>query len=300
MTELNEQERTILAYIEAKIDFNTDNTVSEAINYLMSLSYTVLIYISAYSDKLHHFLHFNFSMLSTMGKKLKENHYIHVPVYSMDNQEKHDIFDHYLSALMVQEYFTKLPTIRRSAEAKRLCLEILHQASELGLYNALIVQCEHKISQAKMPGLSITAREEIIQYLIISIKRLTNLYWSIGHLQAGSLWQSLGDYFFNKEEEKNYGIELHKTALKHFLCAFLLRNYPMSINIMDSLTQGKGLTGVAYEENSSPQTWDEFHDMIYSWVDGEQYENILSLAKQEIQNTLSQANTNEQEWKKAA
>ncbi len=306
MTTLNDQEKTILTFIEPKITAYTSGMPIDDVvaDYLLKLPYDVLIAICNHSSQLNYFMHSDPRMLSVIAKKLKESNYINVPIQSMDGKERHEVFDHYLAALMTQFYLANLPTIRRSIKAKQFYLTMLDKACELGLYNALVIRCKQTMRKAVVPDLSIVVRQEIIQSLTADIRRLTNLYWNIGYLQAGSLRQGLGNYFVGGEEKneaaRNDGIALHDEAAKDFLCAFLLRQHTPSISIMNALTQGKGLASLSCEEDLHFETWEEFQSMIYDWVTEEQYEKLLHLAEREIASILNLPEHDTTEWKKAA
>ncbi len=304
MKTLSNQEKMILHFLEPKMI--SDGTVIEtdAVNYLMKLPYDILINICNQSSQLNDFMHSASIMLSVIAKKLKSLNYIYVPIQSMDGKEQHDVFDHYLAALITQSYFINLPAARRSVKAKQFCSTMLDKACELGLYNALIIRCKQTIKKATIPGLSLVARQEIASFLTVDIRRLAHLYWSMGYLQAGSLWQEIGNYFVKEEnrneEEKNYGVALHDEAVKYFLCASLLRQHPLSRNILNALTQGRGVSSLSCEEGLYFETWEDFQSMIYHWISGEQYEKILHLAEEEIASILSLTENSKTECKKAA
>ena len=280
MSDLNYQEEDILTYFETAFLTNSSYNVKHAANYLTQFHYITLMNCCFKNEKFKNFCQTNDALHAELALLLKRFGYTNVALKSMDNSEFHSIFDLFLAALAMKIYYDNFAFARRSLEARNCGFKALDTACQLGLYHALIEKCRHSIKNIAKHS---SAKEEIKEYLsllINDINRLTNLYWSMGYVMAGVMLQEVGNYFLTTQNDQEQGKFFHEQAIKKFLCATLLSDAPISLQIIHSLNPEQGYLKVL--EPLHVKTWQEFQQLLAKWIGEEEYARILALAKNEI------------------
>src|SRR6185437_16491355 len=78
-----------------------------------------------------------------------------------------------------------------TTEARLRCIQAFNTACELGLYQALTARCDSNTTLLLSHAASSESKEKAITSILDDTKRLSNLYWKMGYIQAGCILQKL-------------------------------------------------------------------------------------------------------------
>lgn len=282
---LDQQDKKDLAYLESIILSNNINEgLDKAIQLLSNSNCIFSIKILENSSQIREFCSSNAILQNELSKKLRKSGYVSLEIRSINGDEKLSILDIYIAALILNEHFDNLESARTSNERKNWCIKLLDLASEIGLYNALLIRCKKNTKTIVNQQTLESDRNKAMDAVINDTKRLSNLYWGIGYVQAACLLQIPANYFLQIKKERKRGILLYEEAIKNFLCASFLEGNSYSNQIIDNMTLGKGILSAFNENGHDVETWDEAKEIIRGWVEDDVYERIYVLAEEEIMN----------------
>jgi len=292
---LPEQEKAALDTIEKLIDSNNNDDINYLIDALPKYPVDVLQRLYDASPKLQDFCQKNVKFHEALAKELKEEKRIDIAIASMDGKEHLTVFDIFRAVDNMSEYYKIIRSgnARKSNEARLRCMQSLEMACKLGLYQALTARCDQNITLLLSQAASSESKEKAIASILHDTKRLSNLYWKMGYIQAGCILQKLAEKIAPIWKEKGReGIDrlaiLHEENIKNFLCASLLEDHPESKKIELASTKGKGYIAGMEEKGIKIPAWDEAKIKLRSWVNNDDatYERLLKAAKEEIDTIL--------------
>lgn len=283
--ELNEQERQILENIVSAMASHLAEDIDRVIDYLVHCSYATVLKLYCKNTEIKNFCQSNTRFHNVLSKILKDYGYINIEINAMDGKERFTIFDHYMAALSMHNYYTNLVSAHYSKEIQAGAIRALDIACELGLYNALVARCKQNIKKIISVKPSDANNELSMQIILEDDRRLSNLYWGIGYIQAGCLLQEIANFFL-KVKMKEKGVLLHEKAIKYFLCAFLLKDNAYSNEIINTFTSEERLLSLFNQNDVEISSWDEVQILLNSWVEDSDYERIFLLAEKEIEGAL--------------
>ncbi len=188
-------------------------------------------------------------------KRLKAAGYFGEDIISIDKKDKCSTYDQFITVYLFTQF-----------RENKLPQEAFNKSCELGFHAALLERCKTYADKPKEGE----ARAQFDN----DIKRLCNLYWSIGHLYSCAFLLKTGD--------------IHE-AIKHFLCAEKLDNdHPYSAQLMATITQGN--MGALFGANLN--TWSKgrvylFREYLHN--DNVAYERLDRAAKDFVKTSLSPA-----------
>jgi len=215
----------------------------------------------------------------------------------MDGKEHFCLFELLIAVKKLSQYYDycNLPQAERTSEARLRSMQAFERAYELGLFQALKARCEENINLFLSDDVSSEDKEKALTSIVHDTKRISNLYWGIGYIQAGCILQKLVEktaeatsHWKDDEsrEEKDRMAIFYQESIKNRLCASLLEHHPESKKIELALTLGKGYVAYIMDKQGikMPTTWEEAKIKLRSWVKNNDatYERLLNAAKIEV------------------
>jgi hypothetical protein len=227
----------------------------------------------------------------------------------MDGKEHFDVLDLYLSA-----YLQKTASSRDLAKQYHTDVKVaLNDACQLGAYDALLVRCETSfnairenakklISSGANKDALITLLDQDTTKFLEDNKRLSNLYWGLGYVQAACRLYTLSQLSFQTEggesaenEEKTRKKICIEQAVQHFLCAAALDQNDSSKMIMHNIIGEKNifvLINEFFKENALEiqlTDWPQGKLFFHQRLGQARYDDIEIQANNEIKNRFASA-----------
>jgi hypothetical protein len=298
--ELDEADRKTLKTIELMIDSNRSEYIDKLIYGLPRYPIDLLQRLYDASPKLKDFCQKNAKFQEAIADSLHRHGFMNVEINSMDGKEYFSLFDIFIAAGNLGKYYNyiNLPQKEKTKEARLHGIQSLNKACELGLYQALTARCDQNTTLLLSQAASSERKEEAIASILNDTKRLSNLYWKLGYIQAASILQEMAEKTVPLWDEKGReGINrlalFLEECIKNYLCAFFLEDHPYSNKIELGLTLGKGYVDYIMDKRGiKVPTWEEAKIKFRSWVKNNDatYERLLNTAKREIDTILKPNN----------
>jgi hypothetical protein len=216
-------------------------------------------------------------------EKLISNKCPSIVIHSKDAKEHLSPYDLFIGLSFYQSFLTL--NVR---DVKRV--EALNKACDVGLYAALIVRIKTHVSVIKNQGLQPKGEEEFNK-LLNDTKRLSNLYWRLGYLQAAYTFRDISNHFYDLHLaliDTDAELILQKAqlfgqlAVHHFLCASFLVEHPTSKEIWQNIPDGKMIDS-SIEQQDQMQVWMDNQNAIFLEKLGvELFEKIYIEAQQDV------------------
>lgn len=204
--------------------------------------------------------------------------YPSIPIQSIDGEKGVSLFSQLKGAFLLSE-LNKNPDLNDIHS-----FAILNKACELGMFQALIKRLNF-VSESIKTKTSVAGINSCIQQILSDVQQLSNLYWSIGCLDASLILFNTVEYFFNKEDSAFYinrffmpaktnhfswqskyddksmpfPILILEAAMENIYLARILADFPQSKEITEYISHGKGL--MAGHEESFKST-DELQKLV--------------------------------------
>lgn len=247
---------------------------------LANFPYKALVRICQKDNFVEKFCRTNPDFLALIKEKLSPTNYPDIGMESIDGKENYHLFDIYLAASFMSHFMT-------AGRGDRDRVPSLNAACDLGLYNALSIRCIINEKTVKNMSLKEDDREQAVKEIMADTKRLINLYWGAGYVQAGCILHSLANHFLAKEDENeiNRGQSMREDAIKNFLCAALLQNNDTSNAQIQSVTKGQGLMALFEGGNVHFSDWTEAKVICQEWAK-DSYPILEKCAQEEINSVL--------------
>ncbi|HVY53755.1 MAG TPA: hypothetical protein VHA13_04475 [Gammaproteobacteria bacterium] len=289
--ELTPEESETLKAIETAITCKKKSENEKLASMLINYPAELLQKFFIKSEKFKNFCLHNDCFNSAISEKLKEYNYINMPITSMDRSESFSLFQIFMAAQLFSLYNIHFPKIRQSSESRMICNQALELACQFGLFIALIARCENNIARVSSTSLSHEEKEKCISAILADTKRLSNLYWAFGYVQAGCILRELVEKLLLLGEEKNRITAFFEEHIKCLLCATLLADHQYSKEVANSLTDGGGLNAEIKKAGLKIETQEDAKLLLKEWSGGkENFDRIQACAQAEINSLLKNSN----------
>ncbi|HVY53165.1 MAG TPA: hypothetical protein VHA13_01440, partial [Gammaproteobacteria bacterium] len=242
------------------------------------------------SERFKNFCLQNAEFNNKASEKLKKYRYVNVEIKSMDGNESLSLFQILIAAKLFSLYNEHLPKVRQSSESRIICSQAVELACEFGLLISLIARCDMNMAKISSTSTSHEEREKSISVILADTKRLSNLYWAFGYVQAGCILQELAEKILPLDEEKDRIYVFCEESLKNFLCATLLADHPYSRMIENSLISDE-LGSEVKKGGLKIETQEDAKLLLKEWSGSkENFERIQARAQAEINSLLKNNN----------
>ncbi len=289
--ELTDKESKALEAIEAAINSNNEKVYEKLADSLATYPAELLQKFFIKSEKFKNFCLYNAKFNNAISNKLKKYKHISIEIKAMDGSENLSLFQIFIAAQLFSLYNEHLPKARQSNESRIICGKAVELACKFGLFIALIARCDNNMARLTSTSLSHEEREKCIDTILADTKRLSNLYWSYGYMQAGCILQELVEKLVSLNEEKDRIVAFYEEYIKCFLCSTLLADYEYSKEIANSLTDGSGLNTEVKKAGLKIETQEDAKLLLKEWSGSkENFERIQARAQAEINSLLKNNN----------
>jgi hypothetical protein len=263
---LSDQEEKILAAILNKLKSGSvkDSERAQVIQYIADYPVDLLYKLSVKNSSVNDLLESNEYLNKAWASMLKDLGYPYHPITSVDGKVTLSLFQQLKGAYLLSE-FQKNPDFRNFNSAS-----ILNKACEIGMFQALILRLNNlseSIARNNGDKADPDRIDTNIRQILQDAQKLSNLYWSIGSLNAAQNLFKVTNYFFKKEEHTStierfflpakankfswsgkyndkdspYALEALKCAMELLHSAEILFEFPESKKITEEVTGGKGI-----------------------------------------------------------
>lgn len=277
MTTLSEGEEEALKSIEETFD-NPNSTAEEKqkiLKWVSTYPVRLLYAFSKKSQKINDLFETNPYLNERWSLILKQLGYTCNNITSFDKTKKVSLFTQLKAVALLRE-LNKHPDLNSYNS-----FVLLNEASQLGLFDALMMRLKYydkKLFEMDFNKADVDAIDRQLDMVLHDANMLSNLYWSVGSLDAGITLLNVTDYFLSSKKYKEmteqflgtsnpnqfswltkyndkhapYPILILETAVESIYKGFLIANTPQSKKITDQVAPGNDLLYVFGEGVRTP------------------------------------------------
>jgi len=276
LTKLKENEQKILHTMLEVFHANTTEGNDMIIEYLQTYPLSLIFKLSEHSKELADFMESNDELNAYWASLLQDLEYPNHQITSFDGKLTLSLFVQLKGAFLLSEFQKQLELKHASAEV------FLKRACDIGMFHALARRINDQIENMKAEKptkLDNDRVDTLMHFLLQDIKKLCNLYWSIGCIDSAFTLFNVIDFLMNMPAQKKltdqflkiftdtkaswqtefndknlpFAITAIEEALENLYMAKLLSELPQSKLITDQLSQGRGLLANLEKQFKSPQ-----------------------------------------------
>jgi hypothetical protein len=213
-----------------------------------------------------------------LSAKLTESGYPGNGVTSVDGSQHYPPFTIYKSLFFFKKY------------AENHDRDMLNQACEWGLFDALVKRCE--LNQAAIKESNDSEKMTAKSELLADLDKLGNLYWSVGYIHSARILLDIANYYDQKNKEECGGTtspeegylamatSYHEEAARNYYRAKFLLSQPISLQITALIYQERGLKACGWDSVEKAE------EDILVHVEKTRSHNILKEVQVDIVNSL--------------
>ncbi len=123
----------------------------------------------------------------------------------------------------------------------------LNMACQYSCLQALIERTELNCAIIKNDEIDEENKYHAKEILFADLKKLGDLYWSVGYIHASRILLDIGNYYSKKEEHADLSAIFWQEASTHYFRAKFLLKYDISQQLIEIVYHGKGLEACGFQ-----------------------------------------------------
>jgi hypothetical protein len=285
---LSSTELTVMGSLEKLISANTPKKILKVTDAFKNYSLTTQAKLIHSNEIIREFCQTNSTVRTIISDKLKEFNSPNIDVISKDKLESHTILDHVFGYHLMDAFVSQ----KRDDSSGQSRANILRDACAIGSYHGLVIRCKFNLVALNNSAITSDAekKQKVLEKILVDCDHLSNLYGAIGYIRKAIVLLELS-LCFDTQNDKDRMVIYKQQAIKNFVCASLLQEDKYSNALIDSITNGAGVSSLFADTNNEFQLgdWVAAKVLFQESIGKDAYAMLERQANSDIQPDLARA-----------